>query len=47
MNGQRFAVSDILWRRLERHLPGKVSDAGVTAKDNRMFPAGAYRGAVA
>ena len=37
MNEQRFVVSDILWQRLEPHLPGKVSDAGVTAKDNRMF----------
>ena len=37
MNEQRFVVSDILWQRLEPHLPGKISDAGVTAKDNRMF----------
>ncbi len=37
MNVQRFVVSDIFWQRLEPHLPGKVSDAGVTAKDNRMF----------
>ncbi len=37
MNEQRFVVSDILWQRLEPHLPGKVSDAGATAKDNRMF----------
>ena len=27
----------MLWRRLEPHLSGKVSDAGATAKDNRMF----------
>jgi len=26
-----------LWQRLEPHLPGKVGDAGVTAKDNRLF----------
>ena len=37
MNEQRFVVSDILWQRLEAHLPGKNSDAGVTAKDNRLF----------
>ncbi|WP_107496450.1 IS5 family transposase [Thalassobius sp. I31.1] len=37
MNEQRFVVSDILWQRLEPHLPGKVSDAGATAKDNRLF----------
>jgi len=24
MNEQRFVVSDILWQRLEPHLPGKV-----------------------
>ena len=30
-------VSDVLWQRLEPHLPGKVSDAGATAKDNRLF----------
>ena len=37
MNEQRFVVSDALWQRLEPHLPGKVSDAGATAKDNRLF----------
>ena len=37
MNERRFVVSDALWRRLEPDLPGKVSDAGATAKDNRLF----------
>ena len=37
MNEQRLVVSDSLWQRLEPHLPGKVSDAGATANDNRMF----------
>jgi len=37
MNEHRFVVSDVLWQRLEPHLPGKVSDAGATAKDNRLF----------
>ena len=37
MNEQRFVVTDQVWRRLEAHLPGKVSDAGVTAKNNRLF----------
>jgi len=37
MDEQRFVVSDILWQRLEPHLPGKVSDAGATAKNNRLF----------
>ena len=37
MDEQRFVVSDTLWQRLEPHLPGKVSDAGATAKNNRLF----------
>ena len=37
MNEQRFVVSDVLWQRLKSHLLGKVSDAGATAKDNRLF----------
>ena len=37
MNERRFVVSDALWQRLEPDLPGKVSDAGATAKDNRLF----------
>ena len=37
MNEQRFVVSDVFWQQLEPHLPGKVSDAGATAKDNRLF----------
>lgn len=37
MNEQRFVVTDRVWRRLKPHLPGKASDAGATAKDNRLF----------
>jgi len=37
MNEQRFVVTDCVWQRLEPHLPGKASDAGTTAKDNRLF----------
>jgi len=37
MNERRFVVSDVLWQRLEPYLPGKASDAGATAKDNRLF----------
>ena len=37
MNEQRFVVTDQLWSKLEPHLPGKASDSGVTAKDNRLF----------
>ncbi len=40
MNEHRFVVSDVLWQRLEQHLPGKIGDAGSTAKDNRLFPSG-------
>ncbi|PZX13345.1 transposase [Celeribacter halophilus] len=34
---QRFVITDQLWQRIEPHLPGKVGDAGATAKDNRLF----------
>lgn len=37
MNEQRLVVTDQVWRRLEPHLPGKSSDAGVAAQDNRLF----------
>ncbi len=37
MNGQRFVVTDALWKRLEEHLLGKASNAGAAAKDNRLF----------
>jgi len=37
MNEQRFVVTDRVWQRLEPHLAGKASDAGATAKDNRLF----------
>jgi Transposase and inactivated derivatives len=37
MNEQRFVVMDHVWQRIEPHLPGKARDAGVTAKDNRLF----------
>ena len=45
MDEQRFVVSDVLWQRLEPHLPGKPSDAGVTAKDNRLSGSGLLAGA--
>lgn len=34
---QRFVVTDRLWEKLEPLLPGKPTDSGVTAKDNRLF----------
>ena len=33
----RFVVTDELWTQLERQLPSKIHDSGVTAKDNRLF----------
>ena len=37
MNEQRFVVTDELWEKLEPLLPGKATDSGVTAQDNRLF----------
>lgn len=37
MYEDRLILSDELWARLEPHLPGKSSDAGRTAVDNRLF----------
>jgi hypothetical protein len=37
MNEQRFVVSDVLLQRFGSDLSGKFSDAGATAKDNRLF----------
>lgn len=37
MDEQRFVVTDDIWMRLERHLPGKKNDSGATCKDNRLF----------
>lgn len=33
----RFVVSDEVWAKVEMLLPGKASDRGVTARDNRLF----------
>ena len=33
----RFVVSDAVWEKVASLLPGKASDRGVTAKDNRLF----------
>ena len=32
---KRYELSDAQWKRIERLLPGKAGDRGVTAKDNR------------
>jgi len=37
MNRDRLVMSDPVWARLAPHLPGKATDRGVTAADNRMF----------
>lgn len=34
---RRYALHDDQWDRIEYLLPGKVSDIGVTAADNRLF----------
>src|SRR5919199_6566715 len=33
----RFMVSDAVWEKVAPVLPGKVSDPGATARDNRLF----------
>ena len=33
----RTVLRDDQWRRIEGFLPGKATDCGVTAKDNRLF----------
>ena len=37
MDRARFIVSDAVWEKIEALLPGKKSDRGVTARDNRLF----------
>ena len=37
MDRDRFVVSDTVWEKIEPLLPGRKSDRGVTAKDNRLF----------
>lgn len=34
---KRYELSDAQWARIAELLPGKKSDRGVTAKDNRLF----------
>lgn len=33
----RFVVSDAIWEQVCSLLPGKSTDRGVTARDNRLF----------
>jgi transposase len=37
LNRVRFVVDDATWEKVATLLPGKPSDRGVTAKDNRLF----------
>ena len=37
MRRERFILSDKTWSLIAPMLPGKASDCGVTAKDNRLF----------
>jgi transposase len=37
MDQERFGVNDAVWEQIAPLLPGKASDRGVTAKDNRLF----------
>src|SRR3712207_7108801 len=37
MDRNRFVVGDAAWGKVAPLLPGKASDSGVTAKDNRLF----------
>ncbi|MGC8559385.1 MAG: transposase, partial [Phycisphaerae bacterium] len=34
---RRHEISDEQWERIKNELPGKASDPGRTAKDNRSF----------
>ena len=37
MNADRTVLTDAMWARIEHMLPGKATDPGVTAADNRRF----------
>jgi len=37
MNADRTVLTDAMWARIEDMLPGKASDPGGTAADNRLF----------
>lgn len=37
MERDRFVIGDTVWEKIAALLPGKKSDRGVTAKDNRLF----------
>ncbi len=37
MNADRTMLTNKMWKRIEPLLPGKATDPGVTAADNRLF----------
>ena len=37
MNTERFVLGDEVWEKISPHLPGKSTDCGVTAANNRLF----------
>ncbi len=37
MNSDRTVLTDDMWERIQPLLPGKTTDPGVTAADNRLF----------
>ena len=37
MNTERFVMADEVWEKVSPHVPGKATDCGVTAADNRLF----------
>ncbi len=37
MNSDRLVIADDVWDKVSPHLPGKATDCGVTASDNRLF----------
>ncbi len=37
MNTDRFVIADRVWEKVAPHLPGKATDCGVTAANNRLF----------
>ena len=37
MNTERLVIGEQVWEKVSPHLPGKATDCGVTAADNRLF----------
>ena len=37
MNTEGFVIADKVWEKVSPHVPGKATDCGVTAADDRVF----------